>query len=180
MKKIIRYVLSLLCLCALLAACSRNIPSKEDIEGHFQDNYNDIQIVIDFMINTNYGSIYIDETNGTMRADLEKVNITDDNVKRAVKNLLGGFLKQDGQYYSISMHNNTIEFHQWSGSQDIGCGIAYSINGTDIPDIEYCTELVPLSETGWYYYVDDYNTWRNKTGDGLREPYCSTGDGSVC
>ena len=39
-------------------------------------------------------------------------------------------------------------------------GIAYSINKTDKPVIEFLTELEQLSENGWYYYKADYNEWR--------------------
>ena len=53
------------------------------------------------------------------------------------------------------------------GLQDIGCGIACSINALEMPEIEYMTELVPLSTEGWYYYVDDYNKWRVESGSTL-------------
>ena len=47
----------------------------------------------------------------------------------------------------------------WSRGMDFRSGIAYSINEEE-PTIEYLTNLVPLSEAGWYFYEADYNEWR--------------------
>lgn len=144
----------------ILTGCSSKPPSVESVEEHFQNNYDDIQIVVEFMSNSGYNSIYIKGIDGMMLADLEDVPITDESVFDAVKRLLGTPLTGNRQYYYVSKSSNTIEFYQWKGTAEIGCGIAYTINGTDIPDVQYATELVQLSEPGWYYYVDDYNAWR--------------------
>lgn len=146
--------------CAVLISCSSAIPDVKAVESHFQNNYEDIQIVVDFITNLEYSSVDISSADGTMLADLETMKIEDENVNSAVKRLLGTPLAKERQYYSVYKSGNTIEFCQWSSPHDIGCGIAYSINETYTPRIQYCTELVPLSQSGWYYYVDDYNTWR--------------------
>ena len=93
----------------------------------------------------------------TMQADLRELPIEDREVTAAVQRL------QDS-YQNIRKNGNTIVLNQWAGLADIGCGIAYSINGTDAPKVQFMTVLVPLSEDGWYYYVDDYNEWRNEHG----------------
>jgi hypothetical protein len=49
---------------------------------------------------------------------------------------------------------------------DVGCGVACAINDQDLPDIQYVTELLPMENEGWYYYVSDFNQWRLSTGDG--------------
>lgn len=141
-------------------------PNVEAVSKQFTKNYRDIEIIVNFMKSTNYTDIYISDTSGTMLTDLVQVSINDECVVSALKNTLG----VEGGFLKVNKYGNTIWFLTWKGLQDIGCGISYTINETDIPDIPYCTELVPLSKTGWYYFVVDYNTWRStgghKTGDG--------------
>lgn len=163
MKRVFRITYSLLLvlfLCYILTSCSPEPPDVASVEEHFRNNQEDIQTVVDFIINLEYSSISIDTADGTMLADLETVEIEDEDVNNAIKRLLGRTLGNSSQYYSIYRSLNTIDFSQWSSPQDIGCGVAYSISGEFPPIIQYCTELVPLSEEGWYYYVDDYNAWR--------------------
>lgn len=163
MRKVRSFLLSIahiVVFCISLAGCVSSPPDVATVEAHFQDNYEDIQIVVDFMVNTEYRTIDIDTADRTMLADLERVEIANVAVNGAVERLLGESIWDNKQYDYIYKSGNTIIFPQWDGAQDIGCGIAYSINETDHPRIQYCTELVPLSQTGWYYYVDDYNTWR--------------------
>lgn len=150
-------LLLVLFLCFPLTGCrSRIPPTPEDVERHFLDNRQDIQTIVDFLVDSPYEDIYIMDASGIVTADLEKITLTDETVTAAITALIS-----DGNYHSISKSGNTIDFLYWSGSTDIGCGLAYSINGTDLPDVQFCTTLTPLSESGWYYYVEDYNKWRS-------------------
>lgn len=163
MKKFFQIIYSLflmVSLCAFLSGCSSKPPDVASVEEHFRNNQEDILTVVDFIINSEYSSISIDTADGTMFADLETVKIENEDVNNAIKRLLGHTLGNSRQYYSIYRSINTIILHQWKNTHDCGCGIAYSISGEFPPIIQYCTELVPLSEEGWYYYVDDYNAWR--------------------
>ena len=156
MKNLIKGVSLVLIISVLLIICFSNPPNVSSIERCFESNYNDIQIVVKFMENSNYASISIKENDGTMRADLTTVTIEDKGVRDAVERLLGPY----GDYHNIYKYRNTITISQWKGLTDIGCGIAYSINETDTPYVEFATVLKPLNRAGWYYYVDDYNAWR--------------------
>ncbi len=163
MKNALRFFLSVYLIafsCFVLTGCFSSPPDVETVETQFKDNYEDIQLVVDFIIGTDYQSIQINTTDGTMWADFETVEILDDAVNGAVERLLGRSFMDEGKYHFIYKSGHTIYLPQWSSSQDIGCGVAYSINETDLPRIQYCTELMPLIEKGWYYYVDDYNSWR--------------------
>lgn len=143
---------------SLLTGClvDNTPPNVSSVEKQFQNNYNAIQTIIEFIINTGYNNIYIQDSEGTMMADLKDLPIGDDDVLAAVQTLFKG-----GYYINISKIDNTITFLQWRGTKDIGCGIAYSINGVDAPEVQFMTKLVSLSEDGWFYYVSDYNTWRS-------------------
>ena len=146
-----------LLLCFSLSGCGNNIPPKrEAVESHFWDNWSEIQTVVDYMVDSGYEDFYIMDASGEATADLEKITITDESVLDAISALIS-----DGNYYSISKSGNTIHFVQWWGIKDINCGVAYSINHTDPPEVQFCTTLDPLIEPGWYYYVADYNKWRS-------------------
>ena len=133
-------------------------PSISSVDQRLRDNYSDIETIVEFMANSGYKDIYIDDTSGKMLSDLVLMDISDELVRAAVSQVLGS-----GAYKSISKQGNTIFLFQWHGSQDMGCGVAYSINPLEIPEIQFLTELVPLSTEGWYYFVDDYNKWRIET-----------------
>ena len=159
-KRFFSLSLLMVFMCAFLNGCSAEPPNVEAVEDHFQNNRETIQIVVDFLLNIDCPSVYINTTDGTMLADLDRIEIKDNKANNAIKRLLGSSLFAKKQYRFIIRERNTIIFAQWSNSQQVGCGIAYSINKEVSPSIQYCTKLVPLSENGWYYYVDDYNTWR--------------------
>lgn len=131
-------------------------PDIDSIQERFGTSYDSIETVVDFLISCGYEDVSIRDTKGTMVADLTRVQINNDDVSTAVKSLI-----DNGKYLLIVKNGNTIYFLMWRGLRDIGCGIAYTINGVDTPEIEYSTELTPLSEDGWFYYVSDYNTWRS-------------------
>ena len=161
LKKSYKFALIVLTLGLIITGCSSNPPGKESVEKHFQENYNDIQTVVEFMCNSEYDSIHINTADGTMWADFEDgVVIEEKSVRDAIGRLLGA--SSIRQYYYVYKSGNTIDFLQWKGIAEISSGVAYSINGTDLPYIDYPTVLEPMSEPGWYYYVDDYNTWRSE------------------
>lgn len=91
-----------------------------------------------------------------MLADLEHIPIENRAVFAAVNTII-----DKGLYRNINKNGDTISLLQWTGLRDIGCGIACTINGENTPEIEFVTQLVPMSDNGWYYYVSDYNVWRN-------------------
>lgn len=146
--------------CSMLHTMDQALNTPPDIElvqQNFQDNYANIQVVVEFMLNSGYEDISIRDADGTMFADLSEREISDDKVSSAISQLIDG-----KKYHSISKRGDTIKFLQWKAIRDIGCGIAYSTNKSDKPDVSYVTELIPLSEDGWYYYVADYERWRSE------------------
>ena len=167
-EKMTRLCCAICCICLLLPLTLSGCvifsvpPSVSSVDQRLRDNCSDIQIIVDFMVNSGYEDIYINDTSGKMLADLVWTDISDETVSTAVYRLL-----VNDAYQSISKIRSTIILRQWKGLQDIGCGIACSINALEMPEIEYMTELVPLSTEGWYYYVDDYNKWRVESGSTL-------------
>ena len=127
------------------------------IKKTFENNYENIQIVVDFLMDSGYENVYIDESNGLMWADFSTISIENNNVLTAVNALL-----ENNTYVRISKNENSIVFSQWESDQNKGCGIAFSINGVDKPKVDFMIELKTLSKSGWFYYYSDYEEWRMK------------------
>ena len=125
------------------------------MQQQFREHYADIQAITEFMTDAGYENIYLDDSSGTVLADLNRIQITDQKVVDAAARLL-----DSGRYSEISKRGNTFSFTQWIGLRDIRCGIAYTIHGSDLPEVEFTTQLVPMDQDGWFYYVADYNKWR--------------------
>ena len=155
-----RLLCGVVALLVLLPACgiADTPPEVETVESVFYENIDNINTIVRFMEASGYTDIYINETDGTMQADLEELEIEDEAVNAAISQLIG-----TETYRLISKHGETIRFLQWSAFiKDIGCGITYTIDDAITPDIQYVTQLQPLKEPGWYYYVADYELYRRQ------------------
>lgn len=151
-----------------LSACSepRTPPTTAKVESFLEQKYDEILTVVNFMCNLNYDDIIILHANGEMLVDLESKKIIDKNVKNAILQL-----KQYNDSIDFVKQGNIIYITIWVHSQEISSGIAYSINGIDVPNAEFQTEIRPLSKDNWYYFICDYHIYRSgRQGDGLREP----------
>lgn len=154
-NKWIALILLLVVLGSILPACAGSdaLLDTNRAQKILQDNHNDINIVTDFLSELDYCNVYIRDDGEYMQADLVDIYIDDSRVSEATKRLLD-------TYVNINKIGNTIYLLQVKGP-DIGYGIAYSINGIDAPEVQHMTELTPLTEDGWFFYVSDYNTWRS-------------------
>lgn len=140
---------------------SEKPPRVSFVQQRFQANEEYLQVILDFFSSVGYEDIYINNDDGTMLADLTRMEIDNKEVLVSVKHLL------NDEYMHIIKNGNTIYLLQWKSFRDIGCGIAHTINQATTPEIDFITELIPISEDGWFYYVSDYNTWRSTRGDSL-------------
>lgn len=131
-------------------------PSLDEVQLFFDNNREDILLIASFLIDSGYDNIYISDSSAQVKADFVDLAISDDRVCNAIDHLLKG-----GTFSEISKLGGTISFLQWKGPRDIGCGVIYSTNIEKSIDNEWLTELSPLSDTHWFYYVSDYNAWRN-------------------
>ena len=157
--KICSLLLALIMFSSLLSGCLIKIrmPDETFVQKKLTKNYDSICVITNFLANSEYNHIYIREADGTMLADLQERQIDNNEVLIAVRRLLNG-----GKYIYIYKSGNTIHLLQWLSIKDRGCGIAYTISQEGLPEVNYATEFIPLSEPGWFYYVYDYNEWRNQ------------------
>ena len=131
---------------------------KPDIAQEvFLSDYDELAQVVEYLSSLeNETYAYIESADGTMKVRFgEKTTIDNENVINTVSSLF------DKGYYGIAKSHDTIYFKRWK--DPFGCfkGFAYSMNGTDEINIEFLTEKGVLSEENWYFYVSDYNEWRN-------------------
>lgn len=145
----------------LVSGCvSESPPDAMSAQQLLRDNEDSIRTVVEYLIDTGFENVHISGASKSMLADLSDCTIDNPTVYTAVNELI-----DEGSYIDIKKRGNTIVFEQWNGLRDIGCGIAYSINETDFPEILFLVELTPISPDGWFYYLYDYNTWRNHRTD---------------
>lgn len=149
------FVIGLFGIPLLLLFPPRVPPNIVSAERFYEKNKADIQIVTDFLIAEGYEWISIWEADGMMKADFQEMEIPNAEVAKAIKQLFSA--RSDMRIYK---HENTIQLRFWWHPQEIGSYIAYSINRTDLPDIQFATEITPMSADGWYYAISDYNLWR--------------------
>ena len=129
--------------------------SQKATEKDFLKSYDSILIVTDYLINSEYELMYINNTGDgktVFASGYGDITVGDTQVIEAM-----AVLFKNG-YSVIAKHNNTSYF-QRSSTLDFGSGVAYLTDG-DEPDLQYLTYLRPLSKPNWYYYEEDYNVWR--------------------
>ena len=141
----------------LLTGClNRTPPSKEKIHAVFQKSYSDIHIITQYLLSSKYNLMFYPTSDGKLFADFERLPL-DPSIKDAVHSLIKG---RKVIQISKNFENNAIVFEMWTDQMECECGIVYAINNGRKPTVQYLTLLKPLPETGWYYYVSDYNEWR--------------------
>ena len=135
----------------LMVSCIKSEPPDYNtVQKYFDDNESNIRIITEYLALSNYENVYIDAPNGYMLADLKQIQIADNDVMFALKQIL----TTTGCKH-IHKRGNTISLLLWNNNQDVGCGIAYSIDKTTEPIIEFVTQIDSLSSDGWYYYVSE-------------------------
>lgn len=135
-------------------------PDVDSVQQQLLEHREDVQVIVAFLIESGDEWICIDDTSGTLLADLDTVSIDDAEVLDAICQLF-----DSGYCTSIIKKGTTISFEQWRAFQlDIVCGIAYLADESADLEIQFLTEAVALPENGWYYYVADYELWRTQNG----------------
>ena len=133
----------------------------DEMQEEFYKNQDLIFIVRDYLENLEFDNATVRNTSidsGTLSAGLEYGRVTINNPE-ALKAM--NLLFEQG-YNVIEKRNNAIYFQRWS-IRNHGRGIVYSIdrNTPDETAITFLTEIEPLSKENWYFYVADFNVWRN-------------------
>lgn len=155
-KKIISIITIVLAVVVALLLV-HSLFKPDNAQEVFQSDYDDLVQVVEYLSSLeNESHAYIGSTDGTMTVRFgEKTTIDNEDVINTVSSLF------DKGYYEIVKSYGTIYFERWK--DPFGCfkGFAFSMDGTGELNIEFLTEKGVLSEENWYFYVSDYNEWRN-------------------
>lgn len=134
----------------------QDLPDVVSIQDRFEYNKENITLVTEYLLDLSYPDAWIREPNGTYFSDFEWRTIEDERVCEAIETLWENGISNIDK----TAEDNSISFEMWRSFQEIDCGVAFSIDNTDCPTVQYMTYVEPLTERGWYYYVSDYNQWR--------------------
>ena len=143
----------------LCAGCSKWTvpPNSEKINKIFEQNKEDFIKIANYLTDLGCDSI-IDSTDGQIyRCDtFSYEQINDKEIQKCISRLLSKRI-----VIQAFKDGNTIQFYMWGHIiQPIGCGAAYSIDGSGELSVQFLLNQEPLSEPCWYYYYYDYNQWR--------------------
>lgn len=158
-------IFSLLILTLLIANTAvgcrwREPPSVDRIQAILQENFEDIQFITDWLLNSEYKDVYFEKKylrDGEVWADFSTIPL-DSKVLSCAKRLM----LQKG-FYSIekSSYEKAITFYIWTDHFEADCGVAYATDSKKKPEIQYQITLEPISPENWFYFYSDYNEWRS-------------------
>lgn len=134
----------------------QDLPDAASIQDKFDRNEENITLVTEYLLALSYPDAWIHEPNRTFFSEFEWHTIEDEKVCEAIetlwKNGISNIYKETD--------DNSVSFVMWSSFQEIDCGVAFSMDGINSPSVQFMTQVEPLTQSGWYYYVADYNQWR--------------------
>jgi len=131
--------------------------NQEQMERIFVDDYDLLRIVVDYLADSEYMSVYFfsERDAGLMSVrssglGVQHISVNDEDVVNAIKSL------RERGYGHISKNDNLISFLRWS-MVGRGRGILYSIDNTppDTSIFTFFTILEPLSRNGWFFYEEN-------------------------
>lgn len=164
------YVLLLLALSVCLTSCGHffdgHRASKSSAQDFLDDEEDHIETLIEYIsqfdchsFTLNFYDDHATVLYGTTSFKKEEVEIEDFSVKWAANML---YLAGGEQIYA---YDGIVGIVIWTNLADFGAGIVYSNGNNRIQieqNIDYLTKLLPLDQSGWYYYESDYNEYREK------------------
>lgn len=172
---IIAIITSLMMLNGLVIGGLFNTPiTKGDAESILNDDFEYIYVIADYLEKSEYTEIDIQSYDyvsnegkyGTWyvygenmeRSNIGTQKITDEHIVDILDTLF-----KHKKYKNITKSGNTISFLLWS-NLDAGRGVAYTLDGKE-PILQFLTYFQELKKENWYYYEEDFNTWKvSQTG----------------
>ena len=67
-------------------------------------------------------------------------------------------------YDTIAKRKGTVYFGRWEDPFSWRSGFAFSTDHTGDLDIEFLIAQREMNKTDWFYYEEDYNSWREQQG----------------
>ena len=164
MKKTILAVILILLLSLILQLCSCGwlifeTPNMEETDSFVSKNLKEILLINDYLLDFGNIDVVIKNKYGDMLIGWKKEEtVENDEVRDAIRSL---WKKGCLEIYK-DFKNNAIIYQIWRRTiGHVQGGFVYAIDTTMLPDIQFLTELRPLTRDGWYYYNAEYEKWRS-------------------
>lgn len=142
-------------------SCLRQPPNVEEVESFMDKNWESIVLVNDYLLGLGDRDAIIDCEEGDILIDLVLQQIEDDAVREAIQSLRREGCTGISKTINTDDIKNAIDYLIWIRTiGGVSCGFVYAIDHTRPPKLQYQTELIPLSREGWYYYIENYEEWR--------------------
>ena len=154
--KVLGILLMIVVICQSCTALM-TLPKADTAEHFLTGHKEELQILAEYLVKQNYSTIYIDRADGTALANLVQVKIEDDAVLKSLNTIF-----RDGciDIYKDTS-KNSIQFMLWKRTRDeADAGLLFAVVPNKQPEAEFQTEIEPLTEDRWYYYLAEYNKWR--------------------
>ncbi len=183
MNRYIKLLIAVLCI-PLTACCfsgcglfGQKPPGEDKIKAVFTENEDAFRASAKYLLSfedkfSNLENVYITKPDeitvytrqpGTVYLDDQTVK-PEGNAAEHISALFNAGCKSIGMSGSANTNSNSpnsIYFRMWSATvRDTDCGIAVSKDEGGTPKTEFMTKLSPISDDGWYYYISDYEDWR--------------------
>ena len=145
----------------LVALLDARIPRIDYMERQLQRNKEELVMVVDFITALDFEMVSIQRPFEARVSDMfvgsryGRIPIDDERYLVVIQNLF------NRGFRVISKDEKAVSFLRWS-TRNHGRGIVYSLDGTtpDEESLTFLTEIEPLTEDRWYFYVEDFHVWR--------------------
>ena len=151
-------------------------PGQRFMERQFQINKDELIIVRDFIASSEFESISIQRPPADPRVRIFRRPVFDGPFEmsaglgygripienKEVLEALHSLFHRGFPMVSGGGGDGNIVFLRWRFFSE-GRGIVYSLDGSTPEEsrgLTYLVEIEPMSEEGWYFYVDNFNVWR--------------------
>lgn len=151
---LIVFFANIILLCGCVAQ-NQNI-DKADVDETFEKDYEQLQIVTEYLLSLDRTSVIIRNSYSPLEADGEKIEVDNKEVKKAIS-----YLFNKGYLYIVGS-NTRVYYARWkrNSSYEFRAGFAYTTNSNGNINVQFLIKQQELSVENWYYYEEDYNEWR--------------------
>ena len=144
------------------SGCAKQPPSVTQIEKQFSKYESDFIIISNYLASISAETVSIETDSEELYIDFTYETIGDSSILDSLHRLC----KAGCSSIYLNRSNNSICFVLWKtgivGDADAGILYALDTDERNLPTTQYLTELQPLQTHFWYYYIADYEVWRNQ------------------
>ena len=156
----VKTIILIITIILILVACglrTLKAPSPEVVDIFISKHHKEIEIVNNYLLGLDGLDASISGINVSILVELKEQTIEDDCVIDAIKTLW----RNGCVWITKYIDDNAITYVIWKRTYDEAeGGFVFAIDYDQKPKVQFQTEMVPLTDSGCYYYLAEYNKWR--------------------